>query len=179
MRREVEVKVLNVDQKKLRKNLKKMGAKRVFSPTLFQEIYWESPAEERVYSSFRLRSEGKKSFLTLKLKKEDREFEIRDEFEVEVADFQMIAKILQLAGLKIFRRREKLREEYLVGNIKVEIDEYPRMMPYMEIEATSKLAVRNFLEELGFPLRYSTKRTATEIIRDAGLNPDNLLFDKK
>jgi adenylate cyclase class 2 len=179
MKKEIEVKVLNIDPVKLRKNLKKMGAVQVFPPTLFREIYWESPAEERIYSSFRLRLEGKKSFLTLKIKKEDRHFEVRDEFEVEVGDFSMALKILELAGFKIFREREKRREEYRIGTIKVEIDEYPKMRPYMEIEASSKKDALTFLKQLGFPLKYTTNRTATEVIQDAGLDPNRLLFLKK
>jgi adenylate cyclase class 2 len=179
MKREIEVKILNVDQGKLRKSLKKLGAKRVFGPTIFHEVYWESPLKERKYSSFRLRSEGQKSFLTLKIKKEDSSFEIRDEFEVEVKSFEETKEILQLAGFKVFRDREKFREEYLLQDIKIEIDEYPGMMPYMEIEAPSKKAAKDFLKTIGFPLKYTTNRTATEIIQDAGLNPDNLLFKEK
>lgn len=176
MKREVEVKILNVDPVKLRKNLKKLGAIRVFSPTVFREIYWESPSEERAYSSFRLRSEGKRNFLTLKMKKDDQHFEIRDEFEVEVGDFSMTMRILELAGFKVFREREKRREEYQIGTIKIEIDEYPKMKPYMEIEASHKKDVLTLLKQLGFPLKYTTNRTATEIIQDAGLDPNNLLF---
>lgn len=176
MKREVEVKVLNIDPVKLRRSLRKFGAVRVFPPTVFREIYWESPSEERKYSSFRLRSEGKKTFLTLKMKKEDQHFEIRDEFEVEVGSFSMTVKILELAGFKIFREREKRREEYRIGAIKIEIDEYPKMKPYMEIEACTKKDILALLKQLGFPLKHTTNRTATEIIRDAGLDPEHLVF---
>jgi adenylate cyclase, class 2 len=179
MKKEIEVKILNINRKKLKKSLKELGAKRVFRCTLFHEIYWESPSNERQCSSFRLRSEGRKSFLALKLKKDDSAFEIRDEFEVEVGDFKTTAEILELVGFKVFRQREKLREEYLLENVKVEIDEYPGVMPYMEIEASSKQAVKDFLKKINFPLRYTTNRTATEIIQDAGLNPNKLLFNEK
>lgn len=179
MKKEIEVKILNIDQKKLKKSLKELGARRVFGRTLFHEIYLESPSKERRYSSFRLRSEGKKNFLTLKLKKDDLAFEIRDEFEMEIKDFEIALKILQLAGFKVFRQREKLREEYVLENVKIEIDEYPMMMPYMEIEAPSKKIMKNFLKKFNFSFKYTTNRTATEIIQNAGLNPDNLLFNKK
>lgn len=176
MKREVEVKILNIDAVKLRRNLKKLGAVRIFPPTVFREIYWESPAKERVYSSFRLRSEGKKNYLTLKIKKDDQHFEIRDEFEVEVGDFSMTMKIFELAGFKVFCEREKRREEYRIGTIKIEIDEYPKMKPYMEIEASNKKDALALLKQIGFPLKYTTNRTATEIIQDAGLDPNHLLF---
>lgn len=180
MRKEIEVKILNIDRERLRATLKKLGARQVLKPTLMRELYLESPVKERVYSSFRLRAQGKNSFLTLKLKKgEDKKFEIRDELEVEVDDFNAMRKILRLAGFTIFRQREKIREEYQLGKIKVEIDEYPKMKPYMEIEAFSKKEIKDFLKKIGFPLEYTTSGTATEIIQNAGVNPDYLLFWKK
>lgn len=179
MKKEIELKILNIDRKKFIASLKKVGAKQILKPTLMCEVYLDSPAQERVYSSFRLRDEGKRIFLTLKLKKEDKKFQIRDEFEVEVSDFDTTKKILELAGFKIFRQREKLREEYRLGKIKIEIDEYPKMKPYTEIEAPSKDELERFLKKLEFPIKYTTNKTATEILKDAGLNPDNLLFEKK
>lgn len=178
MKKEVEVKILNVDRKKLRATLKGLKARQTRSPTRMREVYWGSPSEQRAYSSLRLRSEGGGSFLTLKVKKEDTQFHVRGEFEVRVSDFRTARRILELAGFKVFREREKIREEFQVGRVKVAIDTYPRMKPYMEIEASSKKEVKDFLGKIGFPLIYTTSKTATEIIRDAGLNPDDLLFHK-
>jgi len=179
MKKEIEIKILNIDPEKLRINVKKLGGERIFKPILLRELYLESPSTKRVYSSFRLRSEGKRSFLTLKMKKEDRQFEIRDEYEVEVSDFGTTRRILELAGFKVFRQREKMRESYRVGAIRIEVDTYPEMNPYAEIESANKKDIKKFIEKMGFALEYATKKTATEIIRDAGLNPDNLVFPKK
>lgn len=179
MKKEIEVKILNIDLKKMRLKLKRLGATQVLKPTMMRELYFKSPLLKIKYSSFRLRAEGKKNFMTLKLKKNDRLFEIRDEFEIEVDNFNTTKEILQFAGFKIFRQREKKREEYLIGKIKIEIDQYPKMKPYIEIEASNKKDVEKFLEKINFPLNYTTKKTATEIISRAGLNPNNLIFSKK
>jgi len=179
MKKEIEIKILNIDPKKFKINLKKLGGKMINKPTLLRELYFESPSEKRVYSSFRLRSEGQRSFLTLKMKKDDRQFEIRDEYEVEVSDFNTARKILELAGFNVFRQREKMRESYKVGTIRIEVDTYPEIKPYAEIESTNKKDIKEFLDKMGFVLEYAVKKTATEIIRDAGLNPDNLVFPKK
>ena len=179
MKKEVEIKILNIDPRKLRVSLKKLRGVQVLKRTFMREFYFESPTKERLYSSFRLRAEGQKSFLTLKLKKEDKKFSIRNEYEVEVSDFKTARSILELAGFKVFRKREKKRESYRVGHVRIEIDEYPKMRPYMEIEASSKEKIEKFLKKMGFNLEHATKKAATEVIRDAGLNPDNLTFSKK
>lgn len=179
MKKEIEIKILNIDPKKLRPSLKKMGGKQVSKPTLMHELYLESPVKKQAYSSFRLRTEGKRTFLTLKVKKKDKQFEVRNEHEVEVSEFDVAKKILELAGFKVFREREKIRESYRVGNVRVEIDKYPKMMPYIEIESQDRKEIKEFIEKIGFPLKYSTRKTATEIIRNAGLDPDNLVFSKK
>jgi adenylate cyclase class 2 len=179
MNKEIEIKILNVDRKKVTALLRKLGGRQVMRPTLMREVYWESPAPERRYSSFRLRSEGKETRLTLKLKKDDRDFLVRDEYETAVGDFGAAWQILELVGFKVFRQREKIREEYRVGRVKVEIDEYPRMRPYLEIEAHSKKDAESLLKKLGFSLDLASSETATEIIKRAGLNPDSLLFQKK
>jgi len=179
MKKEIEIKILNINPRKLRNTIKKLGGKQILRPTLLRELYFESPSGERVYSSFRLRSEGEKNFLTLKVKRNDKRFEIRDEYEVEVSDFAVTKSILELAGFKIFRQREKIRESYCVGTAHIEVDTYPGMRPYAEIESTNKKEIEKFIEKIGFPLEYATKKTATEVIRDADLNPDDLVFPKK
>ncbi len=75
--------------------------------------------------------------------------------------------------------QKKTREEYILGNIKIEVDEYPGMNPYIELEGRTKKDIDDFLEKFDFPLKYTTKDTASEIIKKAGLDPDNLVFKKK
>lgn len=179
MKKEIEIKILNINLRRLKGAIKKIGGKQILKPMLMRELYFESPSKNRAYSSFRLRSEGKRNFLTLKIKKDDERFEVRDEYEVEVIDFDMTKTILELAGFKVFRCREKKRESYRVANVRIEIDSYPNMNPYAEIESTSKRAIEVFIKKIGFNFKCVTKKTATEIIRDAGLDPDNLIFIKK
>lgn len=179
MKKEIEVKILNIDPKKLGNTIKKLGGKKILHPTILRELYFESPSKKRMYSSFRLRSEGKENLLTLKVRKEDKLFEMRNEYEIVVSSFDVTQKILELAGFKVFRQREKIRESYQLGTIRIEIDTYPGMKSYAEIEATNKNVIKQFIKKIGFSFQYTTKKTATEVIRSAGLNPDNLVFSKK
>lgn len=176
MKKEVEIKILNIDPKKLKNKIIKLGGKQILKLTLFREFYLDSPIKNRKYSSFRIRSEGKKCFLTIKTKKDDNKFEIRNEHEVSVSNEKIIQDILSIAGFKIFRKREKKRESFLLNDIKIEIDTYPQMNPYVEIEGKNKKEIMQIIKKLDFSFKYANKKTATEIIKDAGLNPDNLVF---
>lgn len=179
--KEIELKILNIDGVKLRKGLRKLGAKRVLTPVLVREVFLEQagvPVEGRAYSSFRLRSVGTKCELTVKVRKSDKKYSVHDEFEVNVSGFDETLKLLNALGFRVFRRREKVREEWKLGGVKVEIDEYPKMLPYMEVEGRSRKAVERFLKSLGVSAEHASNATATEIVRGAGLDPDNLVFKK-
>lgn len=178
MKREIEIKILDIDVKRVRRDLRKIGGRLIMKPTLMHELYFESAQKERAYSSLRLRKEGKKTFLTIKVKKEDKNFEIRDEYEIQVSSFEQAKKILEFMGFKIFRNREKIREEYKLKDTKIELDTYPNMNPYMEIEASSKKDVNTLLKSLNIKNSQIIKGTATEIIKSEGLDPNNLTFKK-
>lgn len=182
--KEIELKILNIDRNKIKKSLKKLGATVIMKPTLVKELYFEMPIlpdKQRKFSSFRLRSEGKNNYLTIKIKKgdgEDKIYHIREEVQISVSNFKQTKILLELLGFKAFRCREKIREDYKLGEIKIEIDQYPKMKPYIEIEGTNKKSIEQFLDKLGFPIRYTTNDTATQIIRRAGLDPNKLLFEE-
>lgn len=176
MHKEIEIKVIDIDRDALRVSLEKLGARRVMEPTFLKEVFWESTGGKSSYSCFRLRQEGAKCFLTLKMNVEDERFKVREEHQVEVADFDEMKRILELAGFRIFRRREKIREEFRLGDVTVDVDEYPGMKPYFEIEGPDGETIERVLEQLGFTMADATNATAADVIKAAGLNPDLLVF---
>ncbi len=176
IKKEIEVKILNIDRKKIRSKLKELGARVIHRAVILNEVYFDLPGKKHQFSSFRLRSRGKRAFLTIKFKKLDDHFNIADEYETEVSGFALMKNMLQLAGFTIFRERQKIREEYVCGRVKVEIDEYPGMKPYLEIEATNKKNIETFLKRLGYSLSDTTNETATAVIKRAGLSPNRLFF---
>src|SRR5690606_7229751 len=105
-------------------------------------------------------------------------YSIHNELEINVSDFETTLRLLETLGFKVFRRREKIREEWKLGTVKVEIDEYPRMLPYIEVEGQTRAAVDRFMKKMGISLEHASNATATEIVRGAGLDPDNLVFKR-
>jgi len=181
--KELELKILNINKRKIKEKLNKLQAKLILKQTLFQEWYFEIPGltqEEREFYSLRLRTEGKKSFLTAKnqskIQKEDRRYHINKEIEIEILNVQNLKKLLNLLRFNIFRQREKTREIYQLGRVKLAIDQYPKIAPYMEIEGPSKKNIIEIVKKLGYSPKDTTNKTATILIKEAGINPNSLFF---
>lgn len=180
--KEIEVKILNVDLRRVKQSLEELGAKSVLRPTLLREWYFRIPGiseDERNFYSLRLRTEGKKNVLAAKIRKEDKRYHINKEVEIEVSDTAGTKTLLALLGFSIFRQREKIRQVYCLDSIKIAIDQYPRVKPYIEIEGGKKSDIMSFVKKLGYSTSDTTNKTATEIIKETGLNPNNLFFRKK
>lgn len=174
--KEIELKILDVDINNLEKKLKDCGAKLILKPTVFREYYFEIPGlttEEREFYSFRLRAEGDVNVLTAKHKEEDDQFNINKEVEINVSSIEDTKELLSILRFKIFRQREKIREIYKIDNIKVMIDKYNGICPYAEIESTSKESVESFVKILGYSLKDTTNKTATTLLKESGLDPNN------
>lgn len=175
---EVEVKILNIDTDKIIQELLERGAEVLQPRTLFKEAYFDTLHKKESISTLRLRDEGGKVYLTVKTLpgKLSNSFLKRVEHEAEVSSYEKIREILEILGFKEFRSRQKYRQSFKINNCKVEIDEYPKMKPYLEIEAKNETDLRNFMKTFNIPFAISTNMTATQIIEKAGLNPNNLVF---
>ncbi|MBI2175506.1 MAG: CYTH domain-containing protein [Parcubacteria group bacterium] len=184
--KEIELKVLGIDRQALRARLRKIGARRVFGPVPVREIYFEpdkSMRGARRYSSFRLRAVGKHYELTVKVGRKNvkqphrgrpaqkiQKFKVRDEYEVRVLDFARALELVRALGYRVFREREKTREEYRHQGVKIEIDEYTGMPPYMELESTREHSLLRVLGALGYNREQATTATATELLARHGLD---------
>lgn len=180
--REVEAKILDIDLEAFKTKIEKLGARPLGGRILMREFFLEPPSyneETAQFSSCRLRQEGEHAFFTVKKRVANDEAVIRDEHQVEVSNFDTFLSAVELLGFTVFRRREKYRETYeLKEGVKIEIDLYPQMQPYAEIEATSEEALWDTVAQLGYSKEETSAQTATELIRSMGLNPDSLMFEE-
>lgn len=178
--KEIEVKFLHVDPLEIKRRLKLLGARRVFGPTLIKDFHFRHPdLAKKYFTLFRLRQEGKKTILTIKKGRAGGKFKIEEEQELHIIEEQKdVQDFLHGMGFGLARQLEKFREEYEIDGLKVEIDRYPKMKPYIEIEGPSQKAIRTLAEKLGLDFQDATNETATELIEKAGLNPRKLFFKK-
>jgi predicted adenylyl cyclase CyaB len=166
---EIEVKILEVDPKRVSEALAKLGAEKVFDgdiETLF--IDTENGEIHKRRDVLRLRKEGDKTELTYKEVKIGEKSKVAEEHTVEVSDCETILKILQLAGLSVKQRMDKHRLSYKTGDARFDIDtyrgEFSFIPPFMEIEA-SEDAIERYAKQLGLESKQCLPWSTDELIK--------------
>lgn len=151
--KEVEVKILEIDRKKVESRLISLGAKKVYEKELFANYYDDGKIKDKGIM-LRVRKEGDKTVLTVKSKVSKEKSKIVDEYEVEVSDFETVCKQIELLGHKKYLGIRKRRIQYELDNVHFAIDKYLdewSIVPeFMEIEAQDEKTVFEFAKKLGF-----------------------------
>lgn len=165
--KEFELQFLISDYKELKITLKEYGA--IYKGTyLLVNRFYKSPSQPKAV--VRIRSTGRKHYLTYKNTPENEKF--ATEYETRIKNWQETEAILLSLGLSKQRTSEKIRESYVKGKVRFEIDHYPGLEPYLEIEAESEALLVKTYSELGLkPAKISTK---TEYLTLYGINTEEL-----
>jgi adenylate cyclase class 2 len=153
---EREVKFLNIDPQLIEEKLQKLGAQRVFEKLYKRRVFdYPDLRFDKEGAYVRLRDEGDKITLTFKKRigAKARDGSVNDEgmeeIEVNVSDFKKTALILERIGLKEKFYEENRRIRYVLEGIEFDIDFWPGIKPYLEIEASSWELVEKGIEMLG------------------------------
>ncbi len=171
MATELEVKFLNIDVKSVRQKLDELGATFIFS-TLFRiTIFHGLSGEDREY--IRVRDEGQKRTLTHKrtyqgsIAATEHEISINSSYEDTLA-------LLDAIGLTWKRAEEKHRIHYELEGVSIDIDTWPNVPPYIEIEAGSEQLVQSSAERLGFHFEQAFLGDAHDVFRHYDIEPANV-----
>ncbi len=154
---EIEAKFLHIDKQAIIAKLESLGAKKQFE-TLYRRKVFDYPDRrlDKNHSWIRLRDEGDQITLTYKHRlgvtdgpggHNDAGME---ELEVIVSDFDTTAEIMLKTGLELKHYVENKRIRYLLDNIEIDIDEWPLLEPYLEIEAQTWDQIDQAATALGF-----------------------------
>lgn len=151
MQTEIEAKWLNVDKDILRKKLKNVGAELVRSErAMFRRNYdFQDRRLESVGGWVRVRDEG--SEVTMSYKQlDDRSAHGMKEVTVVVDDFNATCDFLISIGLEVKSTQEIKRESWKFGDTEIEIDTWPWIPSFVEIEAKNEADLKKVAEILGF-----------------------------
>lgn len=174
--REIELKILDVDVPKLKRQLKKLGAKCLGKVLVHHKSFdFEDGRIKKKGDLLRLRAFGKKVQLTYKIHRSSYNFKIAEEIETETKDFIIMEKILKQLGLKCVRDFEKYRTSYHLPGVAIELDEYPIIPPFIEIEGSQK-TIRRTLKQLKINFKNTTTMSAGQVLRSYGINDKILAF---
>jgi adenylate cyclase, class 2 len=164
---EIEVKFLEIDVSAVKAKLAAVGAEDLGEDLLTEIIFWDKDkvwvSERATRSRFvRLRRNRKGTFLTYKsLRVAD---DYAEELETKVGDMDIMTRILEAVGLIIARRQEKQRHTFHLDNVVIDIDTWPGVPTYIELEGQSEPAIKAVAEKLGFAWDNGVFDTAAGVI---------------
>jgi predicted adenylyl cyclase CyaB len=153
--KETEVKILNIDQKKIIEIISRFGAKVIFDGEIKTAFFDFADARiSKAKNVLRLRQTGQRALLTFKKILSKQYAKEAEEYEVEVSDPQTMKKIFESLGLSETGNIQKHRTSYRLDNMQFDIDTHENELsyvpPYLEIEAENIDLIYKYAELLGY-----------------------------
>lgn len=165
MNTEYEVRILNIDKQEIKNKLIQLNATFKWERLQRRYVYDFIPKQEGKW--IRLRTNGYKSTLTIK-EIVNNQIDGTKELEIEVSDFEETNKILQKLGYYPKGYQENKRCQYILDDVEIDIDSWPLIPEYVEIEGKSEEEVYNIVKKLGFTEANITTRDVEGIYLDYG-----------
>jgi adenylate cyclase class 2 len=186
---EIEITYIDIDTKKIEEKLLALGAEKV-GDFHYKRIIFDYPdfRLDKEASWVRLRDEGDKVTLTFKKRLGEN---LRDkldgdegmyERETIVSDFEATREILLKIGLTEKMYQENKRTRYMLDGVECDIDTWPLLDPYLEIEGSDWDEVYATAKKLGLKREDGKKFSTNQIYRLKGLDDRNftkLTFDEQ
>lgn len=148
---EIEAKFLGIDRDELRKKLEQIGAELKQPDRLMRRKNYDYPDGrlDREYNGWvRVRDEGNKTTLAYK-QLNDRTLHGTKEVNVTVSDFERTCQFLEAIGLQATAYQESRRESWMVNEVEIELDEWPWIPPFVELEAPDEESLKKVVSKLG------------------------------
>ena len=168
MESEYEITVLDIDVSEIEKKLESIGAKK--QGEYFQKRNLYNFHEEYRGRFIRLRTNGEKTTLTIKDKSAKKEIGSVKELEIEVSSFEKTNEILELLGYEHSTYQENKRIIYKLGHIEFDIDTWPMIPTYLEIEGKNKEDVEKMIKILDIDEEKLSLDKVSEIYKKYGID---------
>jgi adenylate cyclase class 2 len=168
MAAEYEAKVLDIDPAAMADLVVAKGGRRVGATALQRRHVYDIVAGDGG-RWIRLRDNG--SSTTLAVKRVSRDgIDGTDEVEVTVDDFATADRLLNLLGFRAKAYQENRRTSFVLDGGRLEIDEWPMIPPYLEIEADSPKEVLRIAGLLGYGEDELTSENTTDVYARYGID---------
>ena len=165
MHTEYEVRILEIDVDEVRKKLDSLKASLEWDQVQRRYVYDFIPKIDSKW--IRLRTNGIKTTLTIK-DLVTAKIDGTRELEIEVDDFDRTNLILKELGYEARNYQENRRIQYRLNGVEIDIDYWPMIPTYLEIEGPSEEEVYKTLELLGYSMDDITTRDVEGIYKDYG-----------
>jgi len=153
MQTEIEVKFLFQVIDEVRDRLREAGAHCLVPMRLMRRAIMDYPdmrlQNGAVNGYIRVRDEGDRVTCTYK---QFNSLSVMgaEEIEVTIDSFDSAIELLSVLGLQVTSMQESKRETWILNDCRIEVDEWPWLNPYIEIEGSSEDAVRRTADMLGY-----------------------------
>ncbi|HYE22625.1 MAG TPA: class IV adenylate cyclase [Verrucomicrobiae bacterium] len=163
--REFEAHFLDINVAEIESKLLAIGAKKVGEFDL-QEIILDTKDRtwNKIHKLIRLRTDGKKSTIAYKEEIKANTMGGREEIEFGIQNMQNMKLILEKIGMIAVREQEKKRVTYKLKDVYFDIDFWPKVPPYIEIESDNEEKVREAAKLLGFDWKDACLMDAKRIL---------------
>ncbi len=148
MSKEIEAKFINIDKDSLISKLESLGATKVFDERFLRRCIYNLPIHKPA-TLVRLRDEVEKITLTYKSVTKQ-SLDGVEEIELIIDSFEKGKEFLKSIGLDEKAYQESKRIRYTIGEVEFDIDTWPALKPWIEIEAPTEELVRKYTDILGF-----------------------------
>lgn len=166
MHTEYEVRILEIDVEKVISKLEDLKATKEWDCVQKRYVYDFIPKLDSKW--IWLRTNGKKTTLTIKNVVTSK-IDGTQELEVEVDNFDRCHLILKELGYEAKAFQENRRVQYIINGVEVDIDYWPQIPTYLEVEGASEEAVYNIVEALGFTKDDCTSLDVDSIYKSYGI----------
>ena len=143
MHTEYEVRILNIDKEEVVEKLNKLNATFEWDELQRRYVYDFIPKVDNKW--IRLRTNGKKTTLTIKEVADNTTASGTKELEVEVSSFDDTNKILNELGYIPRNYQENNRITYTLDDVEIDIDSWPLIPTYVEIEGKDEESIKDSL----------------------------------
>ena len=180
---EIETKILEVDKEKIKEILLSLGAKETQNTRLIVDWYCPKGAgkdEHPWYLRIRTTSDGKSEVSWKSLPKITGNTRHSDEININISDSVLGGKLFESIGLENYAHQEKDRTSFVLDEWNFDLDQYPGMPAYLEIEGKSHEHVQEAILKLKLENFRSIGEGERKLIeKEYGLNWSDMRFNSE
>ncbi len=167
---EIETKILEIDVEDIKKKLIALGAKEVKNTRLTVDWYCPKGANENNSHPWYLRtrktSDGKSEITWKSLETFVGNTRQSKEINIDTSDFENSKSFLSAIGFEHYAHQEKDRISFIYKDWQFDLDKYPNMPAYLEIEGNSEEHVGEAIKLLELQNHEALSQGETKLIKE-------------
>lgn len=157
---EIEATFININKQELRDKIRAAGGELRLEETLMRRVVFDTGP----HSFARVRDEGDK--ITMSYKRHDSAtLGGSKEICLTVDDYDQAVQFVESLGVKIKAEQETYREEWLLDGVAIDIDTWPWIPTFVEIEGPTEAKVIQVAKTLGFDMQESIYGSVDEVYK--------------